>query len=146
MFLKWWKIAGYASKTLGFLCGEWERWLWRNLDDWTVSIYWANLFELREMGVGFLGNFWCYFCGMGVKSDRDLLGFYDTVVDTIGEWRRAWVSMDLLGERDFSVSVEIDLLMLQSRSWICSRMESTPIPYFPWLLIDISGHENIFLW
>nr|DAX14550.1 MAG TPA: hypothetical protein [Bacteriophage sp.] len=31
----------------------------------------------------------------------------------------------------FPVSVEIDLLMLLSRSWICSRMESTPIPYFP---------------
>lgn len=25
------------------------------------------------------------------------------------------------------------------------RIKSTPIPYFSWLLIDISGHENIFL-
>ena len=50
-----------------------------------VSIDWANLFELREMGVGFLGNFWCYFCGVGVKDDRDLFGFYDTVVDTMRE-------------------------------------------------------------
>nr|DAX89455.1 MAG TPA: hypothetical protein [Caudoviricetes sp.] len=33
-------------------------------------------------------------------------------------------------KRDFPVSVEIDLLMLLSRSWICSRMESTPILIF----------------
>jgi len=25
------------------------------------------------------------------------------------------------------------------------RMESTPIPYFPCLLIDIRGHENMLL-
>ena len=47
-----------------------------------------NLLGLREIGVGFLGNFWCYFCGMGVMSGMDLLGFYDTVVDTMREWRR----------------------------------------------------------
>lgn len=67
-----------------------------NLGSWTVSIDWANLLGLREIGAWFWGDFWCYFVECGVKSDRDLLGFYDTVVDTIGDEWRAWVSRDLL--------------------------------------------------
>nr|DAX89454.1 MAG TPA: coiled coil protein [Caudoviricetes sp.] len=30
-------------------------------------------------------DFWCDFCGVGVKDDRKKLGFYDTVVDTMRE-------------------------------------------------------------
>lgn len=134
------------GKYWDFCVASGERWLWRNFDGWTVSIDWANLFELREIGAWFCGDFWCYFCGVGVKSGRESLGFYDTVVDTMGEWRRAWVSMDLLGNVDFPVSVKINLLMLQSRSRIFARMESTPIPYFSWRLIDISRHAFILLW
>ena len=120
-----------------------ERWLWRNLDAWTLSIDWANLLGLREIGAWFWGDFWCEFWDGEMRDDREKLGFYDTVVDTMGEWRRAWVGMEIVGKRDFPVSVEIDLLMLQSRSWIFARIKSTPIPYFSWRLIDISGHGNI---
>lgn len=68
-----------------------------NLCSWTVSIDGLNLFELSEIGVWFLCDFWCDFWDGDVRSGRDLLGFYDTVVDTMGEWWRVWVGRDLLG-------------------------------------------------
>ena len=114
-----------------------------NFCSWMVSINWVNLFGLGEICAWFWGDFWCEFWDGEMRDDREKLGFYDTVVDMMGEWWRVWVGRDLLGNVDFSVSVEIDLLMLQSRSWIFARIKSTPIPYFSWRLIDISGHENI---
>lgn len=67
-----------------------------NFDSWTVSIDWVNLLGLREMGVWLWCDFWCYFWDGEMRNDRKRLGFYDTVVDTMGDEWRVWVSRDLL--------------------------------------------------
>lgn len=69
------------------------------------------------------------------------MGLFDTECDRAVEQK---IGADYNIWLDFG-SVQLKVLMLQSRSWIFARIKSTPIPYFSWLLIDISGHGNIFL-
>ena len=69
------------------------------------------------------------------------MGLFDTECDRAVEQK---IGADYNIWLDFG-SVQLKVLMLQSRSWIFARIKSTPIPYFSWLLIDIRGHENILL-
>lgn len=91
------KNCWLCPETLGFLCGEWGAIVVRNLDGWTVSINWVNLFGLWEMGAWFWCDFWCYFWDGAMRGGRDLLGFYDTMVDTMREWWKLLDGRDLLG-------------------------------------------------
>lgn len=123
-----------------------ERWLWRNLDAWTLSIDWANLLGLRKMGAWFWCDFWCEFWDGEMRDDREKLGFYDTVVDTMGEWRRAWVSRDLLRRGIFQSVWRLTCLCCRADPGSSPGLKVPPIPCFSCLLIDISRHAFILLW
>ena len=54
-----------------------------------VSIGYRGLLGLGNVRVEILGSLRCNFGDVGVENGRILLGFFDTVVDTMGEvWRR----------------------------------------------------------